>query len=288
MATHKLLIPGSVLLVLVIGYCDYETGAHVSMMLLYALPIILVAWFRGRIAGLVVALVATAAWLAVKHLLPAPGGDGVILSWNTFSRLGIFVLIAYTVSLQAELRNALKREQLRANTDRLTGLLNKCAFRERVKEEMDRARRYNHPFSLAFIDLDNFKTINDTFGHSRGDKLLQDVSETLQCSVRKTDTCGRIGGDEFTIFFPETNEKQVRGAIEKLLAAFDIMTSQSGWQITASMGVVTCREGYETYDALLGEADRLMYMAKEKGKNGAEFAVMTKGLRTDENVSGAR
>lgn len=160
---------------------------------------------------------------------------------------------------------------MRADTDSLTGLLNEGAFRERVDEEMKRSRRYNHPLSLAYIDLDDFKKVNDTQGHARGDKLLRHVSETIIHTIRKTDFAGRVGGDEFTVCFPETGEEQVRKAIENLVKAMDIMTSQSGWQVTASIGVVTCKEICETYDALLGKADRLMYVAKEKGKNAAEF-----------------
>jgi len=264
----------SLLLVLLNGFLDYITGAHVSMMLLFALPIMLAAWYCGKIAGVAIALAATAAWLVVNQLQQAHGGDGVILSWNTFSRFGIFVLIAYVVSLQAQLRESLERERRRASTDRLTGLLNKEAFRERVEEEMRRAHRYSHPLSLAFIDLDDFKQINDTYGHTRGDRLLKDVSSTILNTVRKTDIAGRVGGDEFAVLFPETDDRQAIKAVQELINAFDIMTSQSGWRVTASMGVITCPEICETYDALLGEADRLMYAAKEKGKNGVEFAVM--------------
>lgn len=100
------------------------------------------------------------------------------------------------------------------------------------------------------------------------------MSETIVHAIRKTDFAGRIGGDEFTICFPETGDEQVRLAIKKLVQSLDIMTSQSGWQVTASVGVVTCREICDTYDALLGKADKLMYVAKEKGKNAAEFCTL--------------
>lgn len=271
MKEHRLYFFVSLLFVILIGYGDHKTGAHVSMLLLYALPILLSAWFCGKSGGILVAAAATISWLTVTVLRQPPGENSVILSWNTFTRFGIFVLIAYAVSLQAQLRKAFEREKLRANTDRLTGLLNKGAFRERVEEEMNRARRYQHPLSLAFIDLDDFKQVNDTQGHSRGDRLLQDVSEIIILTIRKTDIAGRVGGDEFAVFFPEADGEQVRTAIEKLVNALDIMTSQSGWQMTASIGVVTCTEIRETYDTLLGTADKLMYVAKEKGKNAAEF-----------------
>lgn len=260
-----------------VGYIDHMTGAHVSMMIFYAVPILLASRYCGKIEGYIVATCAAGSWFVVNLYYKHPESSDAILSWNALTRLGIFVLIAYAMSLQAKLRSALEREIMRADTDRLTGLLNKGAFRDRVEEEMSRARRYNHPLTLAFIDLDNFKEVNDTEGHARGDRLLQLVSESIVTTIRETDVAGRIGGDEFSICFSETGEEQARDAIANLVRALDIMTSQSGWQVTASIGVVTCPEVSDTYDALLGKADRLMYVAKRKGKNGAEFETIGKG-----------
>jgi len=271
MTESRLVFTISLLCVILAGYLDLQTGDRISMILLYSVPILLSSRYCGRVEGIIVAVGAAASWFVFNVIYSHPEASGAILSWNAFNRFGVFALIAYTVTLQAKLRISLEREKLRANTDRLTGLLNKGAFRERVEGEIYRARRYSHPISLAFIDLDNFKHVNDTQGHARGDKLLQDVAETIVLTIRNTDLVARVGGDEFTVFFPETGERQVRRAIEKLVKVLDIMTSQSGWQVTASIGVVTCAEVNETYDELLGKADKLMYAAKEKGKNTAEF-----------------
>ena len=199
MTLHRITFSISILVILLIGYCDYQTGAQISMMLLYAVPIFVSSWYCGKLEGIIVAVFAATSWLIVNLTNQLYGESATILSWNAFTRLSIFVLIAYTVSLQAQLRKALERETLRANTDRLTGLLNKEAFRERVEQEIHRARRFNHPLSLAFIDLDNFKQVNDIQGHARGDKLLQHISETITHTMREVDTVGRIGGDEFAI-----------------------------------------------------------------------------------------
>ena len=254
-----------------IGYFDYKTGEHISMMLLYSIPILISAWYCGKMGGISIAIIAATCWLIVNISFKRVEASDAIFSWNAFTRLGIFCLLAYAVSLQAQLRRALERERLRADTDILTGLLNKGAFRDRFEEEMNRARRYNHALTLVFIDLDDFKEVNDIGGHACGDKLLKLVSETIMSTIRNTDFAGRIGGDEFTICFPETGEEEARNAIAKLLKALDIMTSQSGWRVTASVGVVTCLEISDTYDALLGKADKLMYAAKQKGKNSAVF-----------------
>lgn len=274
MTGHRILFTISLLSLILIGYVNIRTGAHISMLLLYAVPVLLSSRYCGRVEGIVVALGATGSWLAANYLSRFPAESSAILSWNALTRFGILVLIAYSVSLQTRLRSSLKREQMMANTDRLTGLLSTGAFRERVEEEMNRARRYNHPLSLAFIDLDDFKEVNDNQGHVRGDKLIQNAGATIVGSIRNTDIAGRIGGDEFAVLLPETGEEQARVAIGKLIDALDIMTSQSGWQVTASIGVVTCTEIDETYDALLEKAGTLRRRAKVKGKNAAEFMTL--------------
>ena len=273
----------SILVITVIGYYDYRTGTQVSMMLLYAGPILVSSWYCGKLEGIIVAVFAASCWL-ITNLANQPYEESfTILSWNAFTRLSIFALLAYTVSLQAQLRRVLESEKLRADTDRLTGLLNKEAFRERVEKEILRSRRYNHPLSIAFIDLDNFKQVNDIQGHERGDKLLQQISDTITHTLRGIDIAGRVGGDEFAICLPETGGEQVCKAIDTLVKGLEIVTGQNGRQITASIGVVTCMEIYftETYDALLGKADKLMYAAKERGKNTVEFATIGSG----ENVN---
>lgn len=282
MKRHRIVFYVSIFIIILIAYSDYQTGAHISMMLIYAVTILVASWYCGKIEGIIVAVFAASGWLIVNVLHQRPEGNNLILSWNALTRLGVFVLIAYTFSLQAQLRETLNCEKLRADTDRLTGLLNTGAFRERVEEEIFRAQRYKHPLSLAYIDLDNFKQVNDFQGHARGDKLLQQVSETIANSIRKIDIAGRIGGDEFSICLPETDDEQVCKFIDKLAKALDTMNSQSGWQVTASIGVVTCTEICETYDELLGKADNLMYTAKEKGKNAVEFETIGRGRNANQ------
>jgi diguanylate cyclase (GGDEF)-like protein len=273
----------SILVITVIGYYDYRTGTQVSMMLLYAVPILVSSWYCGKMEGIFVAMYAATSWLIVNLANQPYGESANIIFWNAFTRLGIFALLAYTFSLQTQLRRALEGEKLRADTDRLTGLLNREAFRERVENEILRSRRYNHLLSLAFIDLNNFKQVNDIQGHERGDNLLQQISDTITHTIRGIDIAGRVGDDEFAICLPETGGEQVCKAIDNLVKALEIVNGQYGRQVTASIGVVTCTEicFTETYDALLGKADKLMYTAKEKGKNAAEFETIGAGKNTN-------
>lgn len=274
MARRHLVFVVMLLLVVAVGIGDYLVGAQASMMPLYAVPIIAAAQLCGTYQGITVALCAAAVWTAVSLAHLGPSFSGPLLSWNALSRLGIFLLIAHAVTLQSRLRRARERLGQLAVTDPLTGLLNRGTFRERVMEEMKRARRYHHPLSVALIDLDDFNRVNEKHGQVRGDTLLQLIAQTIMQTVRTTDLVGRTGGDEFMVCLPETYGEQARVATEKLLAALDIMTSQSGWQVTASIGVVSYREFDDTYDAMLAQTEQLMRKAKVKGKNGAEFLAL--------------
>lgn len=144
---------------------------------------------------------------------------------------------------------------MRSETDRLTGLLKKGAFQDRVEKEMNRSKRYKHELSLAFIDFDNFKQVNDTQSHARGDKLFQKVGDIIVQTIRRTDMTVRW----VCSLFPETSIDEVRRSIH-----------QDG-RSQPAFGVVTCSNDCHTYDTLLGKADHLMYLAKENGKNTAEF-----------------
>lgn len=274
MARRHLLFIAMLLLLGTVGIGDYLVGAQASMVPLYAVPIMAAAQLCGTYQGITVALCAAAVWTAVSLAHLGPSFSGPLLSWNALSRLGIFLLIAHAVTLQSRLGRARARLGQLAVSDPLTGLLNRGRFRERVLEEMNRARRYHHPFSVALIDLDDFNRVNEEHGQARGDTLLQLVGRVITQTVRTTDLVGRTGGDEFMVCLPETDGEQARVVTEKLLTALDIMTSQSGWQVTASVGVVSYREFDDTYDAMLARTERLMRKAKVKGKNGAEFLAL--------------
>jgi diguanylate cyclase (GGDEF)-like protein len=140
--------------------------------------------------------------------------------------------------------------------------------------EINRVRRYGHPFTVVCIDLDNFKTVNDCFGHSTGDILLRLVARTIQQNVRATDTVARLGGDEFAILLPETGRNVAEVIMQKVQKInLDIMR-RHGWPVTLSIGVVTFMSPPSTVDEVLRLSDRLMYIAKDNGKNSIQYEVL--------------
>src|SRR5205085_1549573 len=168
----------------------------------------------------------------------------------------------------ARLRLAHARERQLARSDALTGAPNARAFYEVAEAEITRARRYAHPFSVAYLDLDDFKLVNDRLGHLAGDAVLRSVARALSGVMRASDVVARLGGDEFVVLLPEASAAPARLATEKLRGALADVVPAHGWRMTASIGVATFLVPPESVDELLGAVDGLMYRAKQGGKNG--------------------
>ncbi len=168
---------------------------------------------------------------------------------------------------------ALERERFLANVDPLTGVLNAKAFRSRARDEIDRSRRYGRPFTLAFSDLDNFKEVNDRFGHSAGDNLLRMVTDIVRKNLRTTDIFARVGGDEFVLLLPETEAEAARAVLGKIQNKLRRSLRDAGLPVTLSVGAVIYLSPPDSVDAMIHEADTLMYQAKHSGKNRIRLEV---------------
>lgn len=250
------------LAVAALGYLDFATGPELTPVVFYLLPIVPVAWYAGRGPGALVAAAAGLSWVLADALTHGGYAQAGIPYWNAAARLAVLVLVAAVV---ARLRGAIGREAKLARTDALTDVANLLAFYEVASAEIARSRRYRHPFTMAYVDLDGFKQVNDRLGHLAGDAVLRSVARALVETVRASDTVARMGGDEFGVLLPETDGPAARIVAGKLRAAVSGVVVAHGARVTASIGAVTSLVPPESVEALIGIADRLMYGAKRSG-----------------------
>lgn len=221
-------------------------------------------FFRRRM--LIAALTCTGvcyAGVLVAIGTPAQSG-GTRWMVATCSVAGL-ALAAHTLRLQRDRLVHRLREAVR--TDPLTSVLNRRGFEESFTRELDRLARTGEPLSVLVGDVDRFKSINDRFGHGAGDDALVAVAETLQEEVRGVDSVARIGGEEFALLLPATDEAEAFEVAERLRAAVSQVRDPEGRRLTISFGAVTCYARCTTIDELLAAADTAMYEAKAAGRD---------------------
>lgn len=262
---------GAVALVLVLGVVDQVTGPELDFSIFYLIPISLTAWLVGRDAALGVSIASVFVLAVAEQLSPSVYSHPVFAVWNAGLRFGFFLIVAASL---AALRRATDNESRLARTDPLTGAANGRAFREAAARELQRAQRYGQTFTVASLDIDDFKAINDRLGHGAGDALLRAVAETIRSSLRAVDTVARMGGDEFALLLPETGHDPAGVVLRKLVSALVAVTARNGWPVTFSIGAVTCTGPSCSVDELLKVADDHMYAVKRSGKNGIRQVVL--------------
>jgi diguanylate cyclase (GGDEF)-like protein len=264
-------------LVALIGICDYVTGLEISVSVFYLAPVSLAAWYGSQRDGQVLALVASLVWSGVDLFAGYAHGHPAILVWDTGMH---FVFLAVSAKLLEVLRGRLADEQRLARRDPLTGVLNLRAFQERLEYSLALSARDGHPLTLAYVDLDDFKRVNDLQGHAQGDLVLSTVGQVLTEAVRHTDTVARIGGDEFALLLPGTGVAGAADVLPKLAQRLGERFGSIDASVTCSVGAVTFPRPPDGADAAIRLADRLMYEVKRRGKNAIAFA-------TFDHVSGA-
>jgi diguanylate cyclase (GGDEF)-like protein len=251
-------------MVIAIGLVDYFTGTDFSVIIFYLVPIFLSTWFIGIWAGVALSISSAIIWALANNIFSRVFSHSFVPYWNFMLYLASFFVAAYYVRL---LKTSLEQERQVSWSDFLTGAVSRRHFLELAEAEINRARRYNHPFTAVYIDLDNFKLINDTFGHDVGDEVLLHVASTILDQIRTTDILARLGGDEFMIFFPETGAEMAMAAIDKVRKVLLLAMGKNNWSVTFSFGMVTFATPPWSVDHMIKLTDDLMYEGKKAGKN---------------------
>jgi len=248
--------------IFLLGMLRKATEAEFAFASLALLPVLVIAWISGKWSGLFVAFLAAAMW-AAGDIASGRQFDVSWIPWtNAVTR---FVTYSMVALLAAQVRLLLEREHSHAREDALTGMQNRRAFLEAGAAEVERSKRYPHPLAVIFLDLDDFKRLNDTKGHDAGDAALCSAAWALRSVLRSSDQIARLGGDEFGILLPEIGYdaaieagRKISGAVNAVLEDFP--------PVGASVGVAWFEDSGRLFPAMLKAADELMYEVKESGK----------------------
>jgi diguanylate cyclase (GGDEF)-like protein len=252
-----------------VGMVEHVLGKDLSLAIFYLLPIAFSAWFTGRTGSIFISLICTAAWTWSKSFTS-------IISLKSFSVFGTYVVMSLLI---VKIRHMLEHERNMSRTDHLTGAVNRRAFNEAAIVEIARMSRNHTPLTIAYMDVDNFKEINDLNGHMSGDLLLQMIAKTLLINLRCTDVVARFGGDEFVIMLPNTGQDAARTVMPELIEQLHRSLKDHNWQITFSVGALTCLTPPKTTDQMITLADDLMYEIKKKGKNCICYGIYDKKFK---------
>ena len=243
---------------------DYVTSEEVSLAALYLFAILTVSWNRGIVWGVIFAAMALGCQIAMGLLQGHPYSTP---RYFYQSQANLFFEYCVAVFLTSQLRSLFERERQTARIDLLSGVKNRQGFHEVLESEISRHLRNGASFCLAYVDCDNFKAVNDRFGHAEGDRLLEAVGHVAAASVRRSDSVGRLGGDEFAILFPETNQAEALAIEGKLREALERITRpRPWWAVTFSIGIATFKSMPASADEAMNFVDQLMYRAKRTGK----------------------
>ena len=250
------------LLLALIAALDNLTGGEISFSIFYLAPVIAAGSLISSGTGRLVALASAAVWGYLEIRFGRPYSHPLIAYWNSLIRLGFFLLVN---ELFAQLHRAHLHERVLARMDSLTGIPNARVFVDRVERAIARSRRAGSPFTIAFVDLDRFKQVNDAFGHSEGDSLLHALAQHIQSGLRSTDSVSRMGGDEFGILLPDTALDQAAAVLGRVARRIEEGVA-SRWMVAATIGAVTFGQPPESADSAIRAADELMYEGKARGR----------------------
>lgn len=220
-------------------------------------------------AGLVLSRTITKPIVRLSNAVSEVGRGSLDVNVKITSKDEIGQLTGAFNKMVKELNELHEELRISATVDALTGAYNRNKIEQLLEGEIERAVRYKSTLSLILFDLDHFKTVNDTYGHLSGDYVLKTVIRIIQEHIRKTDSLGRWGGEEFMLLAPETSLEQAAGLAEKIRRHVELFAYKNVGTITISCGLAELKVG-DTIDSLIKRADDALYKAKRKGRNRVE------------------
>ncbi|KAB0672302.1 sensor domain-containing diguanylate cyclase [Oryzomonas sagensis] len=261
----------NIVLLVMLGWLDYITGDY-SLIIFYLIPVSLAAWHAGRAVGACFCLLAF-----ITRLVADGAGTSFSFSysplhyWNVFVEFVFLLIMSFLV---AALKRHLYAERSLASSDPLTGLLNRHAFFESAAHELHRSRQSRQPISIACIDLNNFKEINNRFGHKTGDGLLVEVADTIRATTRSSDLHARFGSDEFVVLMPDTDSTAALPLLETLHHHLRQAMAHKDWPVGFTIGAVTSLHDLPAIGEFVHRAEELARTAKGRDTDGIAHVVV--------------
>ena len=258
------------MMIALLGTIDSQFQPEVFSAPLYLIPIAMLSWFVGKWHGVTAAVLCTIMWLAADIFSGGLYTQPYLYYWNSITCLAAFIIFS---GLFSNLRTELELTHNLNQMDTLTGIANPRGFYEAAQKEIDRCRLFDRQFTLCYIDIDNFKSINDELGYTVGDQVLRTVAESIQENLRKSDLVARLGGDEFGLIISDAGKEAAREAVNRIHRQMTNTMKANSWVLTFSIGVLICIEHPKTVNEILNVADNLMDFVKSNGKNGICYSV---------------
>jgi len=235
---------------------------------IFVLPVVIISWYSSKQVILLFSAFTTAVVLITLNIINQFQFDLTFFLFYGIPHFLTYIVLALIIT---NFKNVYKKENIAADTDSLTGICNSRSFYFLLANEILRSSRFKHVFTLAYIDIDDFKHINDSLGHTTGDKLLKEVALCLKNTLRKTDTVARLGGDEFACLLPETEQDDAKAAFSKMGELLNEKMDIQEWKVTFSIGIVTFESLPEDISEAIKVADELMYSVKNNTKNNIAY-----------------
>ena len=262
------------LAIVMLGAIDHLTGREMAFSAFYVIPLSMLAFRLGWRSGLRASILASVAWGLAEVTAGVRYSAPWLYAWNTLSRLLVFLFV---VGLVSGIKRALADQRRLASHDPLTGVANARRFYEVVEEWYVGAKMLRHPFTVVYIDLDDFKVINDTLGHNGGDHALRTVAQALGSSTRATDIVARVGGDEFALLLPTTHSAAAVELMNHLVPRTLEALAGLPMPVTFSAGAATFLSPPNRVNEIIEAADALMYQVKHEAKGGFKHTIVGGG-----------
>ncbi len=248
----------------VVGLIDYLTGSELSFSVFYLIPISMATLALGQPYGFLFSLMSAVAWFTLDVAQNTEYAHPLVPFWNASVRLMYFIM--HTILLSSIFK-ILKHEREQASLDPLTNAANWRGLKESTLEQLRLARDGGQPVTFAYIDLDNFKAVNDANGHDAGDLALRTIVASIKGNVRSSDLVARVGGDEIVVMLMNSDYENSLRSLDRIAKHLGDQMAANAWPITFSIGAVTYDSPPQELDPIIKEVDQLMYAVKNSGKN---------------------